>query len=116
MKLKNTHIFLITFNVSPSNIFAKSIGVSYLMDESLDQLVMNISLSISFIWNQFLQNKNKNRQTIDSSNILNVVQSPMQKYTLPLKMFNKKLIFNFFFHPQVMMIVMNMVGTLMSHF
>jgi hypothetical protein len=46
MKLKNTHIFLITFNVSPSNIFAKSIGVSYLMDESFDQLVMNISLSI----------------------------------------------------------------------
>jgi hypothetical protein len=74
MKLKNTQIFLITFNVSPSNIFAKSIDVSYLMDESLDQLwVMNISLSISFIWNQFLQNKNKNRQTIDSSNILNVV-------------------------------------------
>jgi hypothetical protein len=86
------------------------------MDESFDQLVMNISLSIWFIWNQFLQNKNKNRQTIDSSNILNVVQSPMQKYTLSLKMFNKKLIFNFFFHPQVMMIVMNMVGTLMSHF
>lgn len=52
MKLKNTHMFLITFNVSPSNIFAKSIGVSYLMDESLEQLlVMNISLSIPFTWN-----------------------------------------------------------------
>jgi hypothetical protein len=68
------------------------------MDESLDQLlVMNISLSIPFTWNQFLQNKNKHRQTIDSSNILNVVQSPMQKYTFPLKIFNKKLIFNFLF-------------------
>jgi hypothetical protein len=96
MKLKNTHIFLITFNVSPSNIIAKSISVSYLMDESLDQLlVMNISLFISFIWNQFLQNKNKNKQTIDSNNILNAVQSLM--HTFPSKMFNKKIIFNFFF-------------------
>jgi hypothetical protein len=101
MKLKNTHIFLITFNVSPSNTFANSIGVSYLMDESLDQLlVMNISLLISFIWNQFLQNKNKNRQTIDSSNILNAIQSPMQKCTFPLKMFNKKQIFKSFFIPK----------------
>lgn len=80
MKLKNTHMFLITFNVSPSNIFAKSIGISYLVDESLEQLlVMNISLSIPSTWNQFLQNKNKIRQTIDSNSILNVVQSPMQK-------------------------------------
>ncbi len=80
MKLKNTHMFLITFNVSPSNIFAKSIGISYLVDELLEQLfVMNISLSIPFTWNQFLQNKNKIRQTIDSNSILNVVQSPMQK-------------------------------------
>ncbi len=63
MKLKNTHIFLITFNVSPSNMFAKSIDFSYLMDESLDKLwVMNISLSISFIWNQFLPKK-INKQT-----------------------------------------------------
>lgn len=101
MKLKNTHMFLIIVNVSPSNIFAKSIGVSYLMDKSLEQLLlMNISLSIPFTWNQFLKNKNKNRQTIDSNNILNVVQSPMQKYTFPLKMFNKKLIFNFFFIPK----------------
>jgi hypothetical protein len=73
-------MFLITFNVSPSNIFAKSIGISYLVDESLEQLlVMNISLSIPSTWNQFLQNKNKIRQTIDSNSILNVVQSPMQK-------------------------------------
>lgn len=101
MKLKNTHMFLIIVNVSPSNIFAKSIGVSYLMDKSLEQLLlMNISLSIPFTWNQFLKNKNKNRQTIDSNNILNVVQSPMQKYTFPLKMFNKKLIFIFFFIPK----------------